>query len=348
MDRLTLLADGSVVRTFYVQWKHEHNLRRRARGFTLVELLVVIAIIGILIALLLPAVQAAREAARRMQCSNHLKQIGLGMQLYHESHGVFPYGLTSPYPGSPLYTGGGPWNGWTVRLFPYIEQKVLADQWDYDIGYAGYNFVANLKQSRLLVFEVPTYRCPSDAPNKCYGESAQPEARSNYVACFSADGTYIERDCVFKYDSQYMIQPTTTRKALFNNNIQRGLVDVVDGSSTTVALSECLTGTEGDVRGIWWYHVSLHYTHKYTPNTPIPDLVFSGWGPGYCVSTVDNPCTLAGALSVSNFSARSYHPGGVNAARADGSVDFYSDSIDLALWQALASIEGGETVVDVD
>jgi len=326
------------------QARRKHGLCLSHHGFTLVELLVVIAIIGVLVALLLPAVQAAREAARRMQCSNHLKQIGLGMQLYHESYGVFPYGVTSPHPGSPMYTGGGPWNGWTIRLLPYIEQKVLADQWDYDIGYAGYNFVGNLKQSSLLAVEIPTYRCPSDLLNKY----AEREARSNYVACFSADGTYIERDSVFKYDSQYMAQPATTRKALFNNNIQRGLVDVVDGSSTTIAISECLTGTEADIRGIWWYHVSLHYTHKYTPNTPIPDMVFSGWGPGYCVSTVDNPCTLAGALSTSNFSARSYHPGGVNAARADGSVDFYSDSIDLALWQALASIDGGEPIGDID
>ena len=99
----------------------------KRRGFTLVELLVVIAIIGVLVALLLPAVQAAREAARRMQCSNHLKQIGLGLQNYHDTFNAMPYGVRSRTAGVGNWTGTyGP--SWYVSLLPFVEQKNLSDQ----------------------------------------------------------------------------------------------------------------------------------------------------------------------------------------------------------------------------
>src|ERR1044071_5441681 len=101
----------------------------RKRGFTLVELLVVIAIIGVLVALLLPAVQAAREAARRMQCSNHLKQIGLGMQNYHDTFQSLPYGARARYVNTTTATPAGQsWGpSWYVGLLPFAEQKPLSD-----------------------------------------------------------------------------------------------------------------------------------------------------------------------------------------------------------------------------
>ena len=128
---------------------------RRRRGFTLVELLVVIAIIGILIALLLPAVQAAREAARRMQCSNNLKQIGLALHNYHTTNKAFPPGAFWVCPEGELWRGSI-----LIRLLPYIEQQPLYDQFDFTVPTDGQT---EANTGTLLVANiVPPYVCPSD------------------------------------------------------------------------------------------------------------------------------------------------------------------------------------------
>jgi len=121
------------------------------RGFTLVELLVVITIIGILIALLLPAVQAAREAARRMQCTNNLKQFGLALHNYHLTHKVFPYGAG----------GGGTWWSWSALILPFIEQNAIYDQIDFDKPYNAVHPVNNDVMKNFIA----AYQCPSAPPN---------------------------------------------------------------------------------------------------------------------------------------------------------------------------------------
>jgi prepilin-type N-terminal cleavage/methylation domain-containing protein len=138
--------------------------RRRAQGFTLVELLVVIAIIGILVALLLPAVQAAREAARRMQCSNNMKQLGLGLHNYHDAHQSFPFAYMIDLRTFNIQT-------WGVRILPFIEQTQIADRWNdavpcFDqaasIGYPSSQVATNLELAKT---NLPVYLCPSGPRN---------------------------------------------------------------------------------------------------------------------------------------------------------------------------------------
>jgi prepilin-type N-terminal cleavage/methylation domain-containing protein len=318
------------------------SLRGKSRGFTLVELLVVIAIIGILISLLLPAVQAAREAARRSQCSNNLKQIGLAIHEYQDSMQALPIGLSQPptVPANWSTCGSGPYNTWPARLFPYLEQQNLA--WDFNYGYAtcGYDPINGPAMSTWI----SSYLCPSDTPDGFQG-TTRLASRSNYVACFSPDGTMVEPGAPWKIDgcnNLAFLNPAKQR-ALFNVNLSRRLVECTDGLSNTVMISEAIAGQQGDIRGMWWYPWGMQYEHHRGPNSPIPDAV--GGGPAYCYSTTDAPCSVSAACqSTIDFAARSKHPLGVQVLRADGSAQFVANAIDLATWQAFASISGSEAV----
>jgi prepilin-type processing-associated H-X9-DG protein len=303
-----------------------------------VELLVVITIIGILIALLLPAVQAAREAARRMQCSNNLKQLGLALHNYHSALNCFPPGIACAKANlsTPVR------HMWPVFLFPYFEAGNLYD---------GYRFDWTVEQNRLAwTAVIGVSRCPSDMPT-VDGTVLQ---RSNYVACFSADGTMIEPGTNCTVDScnnnaSQNVSVTSGKKALFNARVARTFADLSDGTSNTAALSETISGPNGsnDQRGLWCTDWGCQYSHSRTPNSPLPDQVMSaaaGAPLNYCVPD-KAPCDGSSPCwSTENYAARSLHPGGVNAALADGSGHFISNSINLSIWQGLGSINGNEPI----
>jgi prepilin-type N-terminal cleavage/methylation domain-containing protein/prepilin-type processing-associated H-X9-DG protein len=294
----------------------EKNMKRR-HGFTLVELLVVITIIGILIALLLPVVQVAREAARRMQCSNNIKNAVLGLQVYHEQKGMFPPGISNP-------DGTRNMTAWTVYLLPFIEQQNLYSK----INFADFDAVENRDVWRT---KTSPYLCPSDnadRTNSRFGGLGW--ARSNIVGCFNVEGG---------------IYPTTpgTRKSIFTKNLSRSITDVVDGTSNTVAISEIISGPNDthDIRGIWYHDWGCHYEHLYNPNYPADNINGDGSPSDYCVSD-KVPCgTNAPGWGDTVAAASSYHPGGVNVGLVDGSVRFVNETVNSAVWQAAGSIDGG-------
>ncbi|HBO44184.1 MAG TPA: prepilin-type cleavage/methylation domain-containing protein [Planctomycetaceae bacterium] len=307
----------------------------RPAGFTLVELLVVIAIIGILIALLLPAVQAAREAARRMTCANHLKQWGLAMHNYENSNQVFPPGVTTgsaclSTPGCVTSNGFTGPNGeymrltFVVSLWPYIELNTIYDRYDFDYClYAG-------KNRSLMTESVSTYFCPSDRIGVWTADSFT-RARGNYVASWG----YCD------YTQTRTFSSDAPRLGAFGTNSRTRVSDVADGLSNTLFLGEVAQADfddDFDFRGDFLNNDrgAAQFMTLYTPNSGIDSTACYGQTPN-----LPGPCKPANLVFVT---ARSYHPGGVHALYGDGSVHFTEDTIDFEIWRSLSSMNSGETV----
>ena len=317
---------------------------QRRPGFTLVELLVVIAIIGILIALLLPAVQAAREAARRAQCANNLKQIGLAMHNYHVTNGRFPLGDL---------LDGPEWPYLLYYILPYIEQQSLYE--GLQIAQTTnvrpwYSNAASTWPQQVQGVSVAEYLCPSDGRGgqtkgvtngvQGAGPNGMQLYLTNYLGIFSGlnDGdTWNELWNPSAADS--------TQQAVFGCNRGARIEDIIDGTSNTVMIAEYLTGLPIDIRGFaYTFRSGSQFLHvALTPNTKAPDHLLDHFHlcfPEMNRPELNLPC-VCGAGSSNTAAARSRHPGGVHGLRCDGSVHFFSDSIDATLWQQLGWIADG-------
>ncbi|QDU39532.1 putative major pilin subunit [Maioricimonas rarisocia] len=329
----------------------------RKRGFTLIELLVVIAIIAILVSLLLPAVQQAREAARRSECKNKLKQLALAIHNYHDTYSVFPPGTVngagrSGNPDDPngchgggLLCIGGPWS---VLILAHLDNAPLFQQhqtivserpeavdW-YGNGYYTSQGIT-IGSERIDIMNCPSH--PGSDELMANGTGMEHLARGNYAASYGAGG----------YGSSYTKDRTVG--GVFGNNSSYSMRDLTDGSSNTVMLSEVkyrLPGpsSTGDIRGTWAYGSmgSNIFSTLTAPNSNENDAI---WG---CRHYEGMPCggstTGGGAYQDLWAAARSYHVGGVQAAMADGSVRFVTENIDLGTWNALGTRGGGETLGD--
>jgi prepilin-type N-terminal cleavage/methylation domain-containing protein/prepilin-type processing-associated H-X9-DG protein len=317
----------------------KHTSQRIA--FTLVELLVVITIIGILIALLLPAVQAAREAARRMQCTNNVKQIGLAAHMYHDCFDQFPpgYGYMAGTKGSGSPVLGGEWP-WECRVFPYMEQTATAAAFT-NWGATWWNYTGNA--ATFLSTPYSFLQCPSDptaAKNFTDAGSTWPNglSRGSYAGSFGYGDP--------KYMNSAGMERTGHIDGVFSRNVGLCLVRIHDGSSNTLMLSEVIPGSEFSLRGAWWFAEGPVFMEQYTPNASNADLVRQGrCGPDDQAAGAIAPCS--GSLTeyyMNVHTARSMHPGGVVAAMCDGSVRFTTDGISLVTWRAWGTPNGGEPV----
>lgn len=342
----------------------------RKTGFTLVELLVVIAIIGILVGMLLPAVQSAREAARRISCVNNQKQLGLAISLFHDANNRFPNGAgyTQESNGCPVGTGR---YVWTFKVMPYLELGSLASLINPG-SWNGGGPTCGGDAATLQAFQtpIPAFKCPSDTHGTVSIAASFTWVRhtqSNYAACFSPHGFQVEPEanetCLINWSmnggqrttanpSVLTTSPLTTLpgRAVFNfYGVSRSIKDITDGSSKTVMASEVIAGDPSaspyDFRGLWWLDQGVGYSHWKTPNTQERDRA----GEPYGASSVDSqkrglPGLDAGPGGWGAWmnAARSRHPGIVVVVYADGSVRTVADNVSSEVWTALGSMNGNE------
>jgi prepilin-type N-terminal cleavage/methylation domain-containing protein/prepilin-type processing-associated H-X9-DG protein len=323
-------------------------MNKNHRGFTLVELLVVIAIIGILVALLLPAIQSAREAARRAQCVNNLKQVGIAFQNYHDTYKQLPIGAYSCC-----------WGTWQVAILPFMEEQQLADiyqflpknfpvfddryRYDNDTTAApGLN--PPMRNFDVTSKRIATLTCPSDEPQV---SSGCPNAKAgltfhNYVANFGNTNhvgtTYPGTPPILYLGSPFIGQDDGSFGP--NRKLFTTFRKITDGLSKTLLASETVQGQGCDLRGLTWWGWSSSFETYASPNGSDPDRMQR---PSDCHSELAmNPPCLPAAGPLFNNAARSRHPGGVNAVMCDASVQFVVNDVDLGTWRAASTTKGGE------
>lgn len=313
--------------------------RRTYRGFTLVELLVVIAIIGVLIALLLPAVQQAREAARRMQCTNHLKQLILATHNYHDTHLVFPVGVLQNNLDSEFVN---PRLTWAIHLYPFMEQGNIYDQFDFtQPGIMWINDPNSGGADRPVAQVIATMQCPSDGMGASTYEHpsfvGHVFARGNYAAFFGN---------LTKGDARTLTADHLP--AAFGYRPVK-MSSIIDGTSNTMAFGELLKGTgsvSDSMIGSYWYDfpgAAWIFTRE-VPNTAVPDSIrSSSCGTAANQPKLNLPCVGVNGAG-ETAASRSRHPGGVQVAMCDGSVHFIPETLGLEVWRALGSRAGSEPV----
>ena len=348
--------------------------RNGSPGFTLVELLVVIAIIGILVALLLPAIQAAREAARRISCSNNMRQFGLALQNFHDTNKAFPAGVLI-YDDTPaalakwpakrtLATENGQYvstrkpflthHTWIAQLLPFMEQTTIASQIDWDNPANGDPLVGSTNtNANVRGIDLPLARCPSDDVER----PLEMFAPTNYVGNLGSTGCSLNWGCIGEGAQEHV--PGAVPDGIMHFASRVNMRQVTDGTSSTAAVSECLIGKPwirrvGDpgMAEVVLAGAAPEITKNVGSSAHRGDIwIFAVYNQGYSFTTripPNDPLTSNQEPEIWTMwtynAARSNHPGGVHVTFVDGSTHFVSDSIDILAWQAIGTRDGGDMV----
>jgi prepilin-type N-terminal cleavage/methylation domain-containing protein/prepilin-type processing-associated H-X9-DG protein len=295
---------------------------QRRRGFTLLEVLVVIAILSVLAALLLPAIQAAREAARRTQCRNNLRQMGLALHTYHESMSVFPMGYVSPTQSAPLNTSPG-W-GWAALILPHLDQRPLYDSVNFSLP------IELSENQTARTTAVGVYACPSDTAVGTYAALSEwggvvADVHTNsYAACFGS--------------GQEIDEFPDSGNGIFIRNRSTRIADIRDGTSQTVAIGErgaCLVMTP-------WAGAPINAISQFSSDTRVWTYDTTGHGGELVLARAYWISPNAQGTGTADF--YSAHADGIHFLFADGSVRLVKSTVNLSVYRALCTRDGGELI----
>ena len=338
---------------------------KRNSGFTLVELLVVIAIIAVLIGLLLPAVQSVREAGRRTQCANNIKQISLAAINFANHNKGLPPGATSSQENHRVcktHMADRWWEDhtWYSYLGAYLDQQAWFDLLDFDV------YMSDYENDNARKVYCKTFACPSDLGQQRNEWSRQNwcKLRSNYVANFG-NTTYGQKNVgtVSAGDindaSKFNPNADTFRGAPFSFVTKQPIDTISDGADNTLMFSETKVipymddvTWGGPISEVCVSTGGNSFSGWQTPNNPLADKIYRCPTAAIFFSVIQQN-DIPRPLTCNNyydqyFTPRSHHPGGVSASSCSGKIEFISDRIDLRVWRARCTAQGAETYLGVD